>query len=160
MEISATAAWRQILTGSELPAGLTVRGNLWLTGRPALTALPAGLTVRGSLALTDCAALTALPDGLTVGGDLDLTDCPALAALPPGLRVGGSLYLTRCAGLDHLCVGTDARGYRFYRVKMRDGVHVVAGCRNFSAAQARAHWAEGTECRALAEKCLKGEDGQ
>ena len=152
-----TAARRQILTGSELPPGLRVDGDLDLTGCSALAALPPGLTVGGSLYLTDCAALAALPPGLTVGGGLDLTGCAGLTALPPDLRVGGSLYLRDCAALAHLCVGADSRGYRFFSVMMRDGVHVVAGCRNFTAAQARAHWPEGTECRELAEKCLKGD---
>ena len=52
----------------------------------------------------------------------------------------------------------DSRGYRFYRVPMADGIHVVAGCHNFTANEAREHWAQGTECRALAEKCLTGVD--
>ena len=122
-------------------------------------ALPAGLTVRGDLSLIDCPALTTLPAGLTVGGSLYLDDCPALTALPPGLTVGGSLVLVDCPGLDHLRVGTDARGYRFYAVPMRDGVRVIAGCRNYTPAEARAHWPEGTECRELAEKCIKKGDG-
>ena len=86
-----------------------------------------------------------------------LADCTGLTALPQGLTVEGRLDLWGCTGLTHLCVGADSRRYRFYRVAMRDGVHVVAGCRNFTAEQARAHWAEGTECRALAEACLRGE---
>ena len=117
--------------------------------------LPALRRIDGWAILRDYAH--ALPDGLTVGASLDLTGCTALTALPPGLTVGGSLYLTDCAALAHLCVGADSRGYRFYSVMMHDGVHVIAGCRNFTAAKARAHWAEGTECRALAEKCLKGD---
>ena len=120
-------------------------------------ALPQGLTVEGSLDLWGCTGLTALPQGLTVEGSLDLRGCTEMTALPEGLSVAGGLWLTSCAGLNHLSVGTDSRGYRFYRVKMRDGMHVIAGYRNFSAAQARAHWAEGTECRALAEACLRGE---
>ena len=79
-------------------------------------------------------------------------------ALPEGLTVKGNLYLNDCPAGESLSVGMDSRGYRFYRVPMADGIHVVAGCRNFTANEAREHWAQGTECRALAEKCLTGVD--
>ena len=118
-----------------------------------------GLTVRGWLSLRGCTALTALPDGLIVGGWLDLSGCKGLTALPRGLTVAGSLYLSGCTGLDRYCVGRDARDYAFYGVPMRDGAHVVAGCRNFTAAQALAHWGPGGEsdrpdCLALARQAI------
>ena len=70
-------------------------------------------------------------------------------------RGGHAEVLRALLGADHVYdAGADSRGYRFYRVKMRDGMHVIAGCRNFTAAQARAHWPEGTECRRLAEACI------
>ena len=80
-------------------------------------------------------------------------------ALPDGLSVGGWLYLRGCTGLDHYCVGRDARGYAFYGIPMRDGPHVVAGCRNFTGAQALAHGGPGGEsdrpdCLALAQKAI------
>ena len=96
----------------------------------------------------------ALPESLAVRGDLYLGGCTALTTLPAGLAVEGSLGLSGCPAGESLSVGMDSRGYRFYRVPMADGIHVVAGCRNFTAHEAREHWAQGTECRALAEKCL------
>ena len=124
-----------------------------------------GLTVRGALDLTGCTGLTALPDGLSVGGWLDLTGCMGLTALPPGLTVGASIDLRGCTGLDHYCVGRDARGYAFYGIPMRDGPHVVAGCRNFTAPQALAHWWAGgqsnrPDCLALAQKAIALAEGR
>ena len=137
MYITAQDFRRRLFAGDALPAGLTVSGDLDLQGCTELTTLPDGLAVTGDLDLRNCSALTALPDGLTVGGDLNLAECTALTALPPDLTVGGSLDLRGCAALAHLCVGADSRGYRFFSVMMHDGVHVIAGCRNFTAAQAR-----------------------
>ena len=150
---------RMTIAEFQAATGLTVRGWLSLRGCTALTALPPGLTVRGWLSLRGCTALTALPDGLIVGGWLDLSGCKGLTALPRGLTVAGSLYLSGCTGLDRYCVGRDARDYAFYGVPMRDGAHVVAGCRNFTAAQALAHWGPGGEsdrpdCLALARQAI------
>ena len=124
-----------------------------------------GLTVRGALYLRGCTGLTALPDGLSVGGWLNLSGCTGLTALPDGLSVGGSLDLRGCTGLDHYCVGRDARGYAFYGIPMRDGPHVVAGCRNFTAPQALAHWWAGgqsnrPDCLALAQKAIALAEGR
>ena len=150
---------RMTIAEFQAASGLTVRGALDLTGCTALTALPDGLSVGGWLDLTGCTGLTALPDGLSVGGWLDLTGCMGLTALPPGLTVGASIDLRGCTGLDHYCVGRDARGYAFYGIPMRDGPHVVAGCHNFTAAQALAHWGPGGEsdrpdCLALAKQAI------
>jgi len=100
-----------------------------------------------------------VPPGLIVGGWLDLSGCTALTALPPGLIVGGWLDLSGCTGLDRYCVGRDKRNYAFFGIPMRDGPHVVAGCRNFTGAQALAHWGPGGEsdspdCLALAQKAI------
>ena len=93
--------------------------------------------------------------GLSVGRSLYLCGCTALTALPDGLSVGESLYLNGCTALTNIFqVGADARGYEFCGVRLANGWRVIAGCRNFSPAEAREHWAEGTECRALAERVI------
>ncbi|MDD2775556.1 MAG: hypothetical protein PHU06_06345, partial [Gallionella sp.] len=94
--------------------------------------------------------ITALPDGLHVNGSLDLRGT-GITALPDGLHVGGSLDL-RGTGITP--VGQDKRGYEFFAVRLVSGPRVIADCRNFSPAEARAHWKEGSECRALAEACI------
>ena len=124
-----------------------------------------GLTVRGALDLTGCTGLTTLPPGLTVRGWLDLSGCTALTALPDGLSVGGSLYMRGCTGLDRYCAGTDTCGYAFYGMPMRDGPHVVAGCRNFTGEEALAHWGPGgqsnrPDCLALAQKAIALAEGR
>ena len=111
---------------------------------------------RALLRLSGCTGLTTLPEGLTVGdgATLDLSGCTGLTTLPEGLTVGdgATLYLS---GSGIPVAGRDARGYEFRRVVCNNGqVYVNAGCRHFTAEQARAHWPEGSECRALAEMCL------
>ena len=125
--------------------------------------LPALRRIDGWAILRDYAH--ALPDGLSVGGSLDLTGCTALTALPDDLTVGASLDLRGCTGLDHYCVGRDKRNYAFFGIPMRDGPHVVAGCRNFTGAQALAHWGPGGEsdrpdCLALAQKAIALAEGR
>ena len=142
-----------------LPPGLTVGGWLSLRDCMGLTALPDGLTVGASLDLRGCTALTALPPGLTVGGWLSLSGCTALTTLPPGLTVGGALDLSDCTGLDRYCVGRDKRNYAFFGIPMRDGPRVIAGCRNYTAARAIAHWGPGgksnrPDCLDLAKKAI------
>ena len=68
-----------------------------------------------------------------------------------GLIVSGSLDL---CGTKIKPIGQDRRGYEFFAVRLSNGPRVIAGCRNFSPEEARAHWKEGTECRELAEKCI------
>ena len=87
-------------------------------------------------------------------GSLDLFGCTGLTALPEGLIVGGSLDLSGCTGLAHLSVGKDARGYKWFGVRLTSGQRVIAGCRNFSPAEARKHWANRPEQLALAEKAI------
>jgi len=87
---------------------------------------------------------------LSVSGNLYLTGT-AITALPPNLYVGGSLYL-RGTGIPS--IGKDRRGYEFFAVRLATGPRVIAGCRNFSPTEARAHWVEGSQCRALAEQCI------
>ncbi len=108
-----------------------------------------GLSVGGSLDLSGT-KITALPDNLTVGGWLDLSGTKT-TALPDNLTVGSSLDLS---GTRIKPVGKDARGYEFFAVHLSNGPRVIAGCRNFSPDEAREHWEKGTECRALAEKCI------
>ena len=93
--------------------------------------------------------------GLSVGGSLYLDGCTALTSLPEGLSVGASIDLHGCTALTNIIRGgTDRRGYAFYGAHLRNGWRVLAGCRNFSAAQARRHWRKGKECRALAEEVI------
>jgi hypothetical protein len=95
-----------------------------------------GLQVQGSLDLrgTD---ITALPDGLSVGGSLDLSDCPNIKNV--------------------FRAGKDRRGYEFFGVRLANGWRVISGCRNFSPAEAREHWANNRECLALAERVIAAE---
>ena len=126
---------------------------LWINGRSYTVAefeLARGLHVGGWLDLHGT-GITALPEGLHVGGSLYLSGT-GITALPDGLHVGGGLDL-RGTGIEP--VGCDSRGYEFFPVRLANGPRVIAGCRNFSPAEARAHWAEGSECRALAEKCIE-----
>ena len=140
---------------TSLPEGLSVGGSLELGGCTALASLPDGLSVGASLFLNGCTALTSLPEGLSVGRSLDLRGCTALTSLPEGLSVGASIDLHGCTALTNIIRGgTDKRGYAFYGAHLRKGWRVLAGCRNFSAAQARRHWLAGSECRALAEQVI------
>lgn len=87
---------------------------------------------------------------LHVGGSLYLSGT-GITALPEGLHVGDWLFLS---GTGIKPIGKDKRGYEFFAVRIATGARVIAGCRNFSPAEARAHWKEGSECRALAEACI------
>lgn len=59
-------------------------------------------------------------------------------------------------GYEHAYhAGEDLRGYLFSALRLASGIRVIAGCRNFSVAEARAHWSKGTEQRDLAEKAIK-----
>ena len=72
------------------------------------------------------------PDNLSVGGSLDLRGM-AITALPDNLSVGGSLHLS---GTAITALYTSNHGYRLDRA----GSSYIAGCRNFTAAEALAHW--------------------
>lgn len=82
-----------------LPTGLTVKGQLYLSGNKNLKALPQGLKVEGSLWLDSCTGLTTLPENLEVTAIMNLSGCTGLTTLPRGLKVGGDLRLARCTGL-------------------------------------------------------------
>jgi hypothetical protein len=119
---------------------------------------PSDLHVDGSLYLTDCTRLTALPPGLHVDGLLYLHGCTGLTALPPDLYVGDLLDLYGCTGLTNIIrAGRDSRRHEFYGVRLANGWRVIAGCRNLSIQDARAHWGAGgksdrPDCLALVEK--------
>ena len=140
------------MTPAEFQAakGLSVGGGLSLVGCTGLASLPDGLSVGGSLYLTGCTGLASLPDGLSVGGALDLRGCTGLTALPEGLSVGVSLYLGGCTGLTNVCRPGSATGigdgvYETFGARLSNGVRVLRGCRNFSPAEAREHWAKKPE---------------
>ena len=101
---------KKLILAESSPDGLTVSGNLDLSGCSSLTALPHGLTVSGSFDLSGCAALTALPRGLIVSGYLDLSGCTSLTALPHGLTVSGELDLSGCTSLAALPDGLTVSG--------------------------------------------------
>ena len=121
-------------TTTALPNELTVGGNLYLINSKSLTALPRNLKVGGNLFLENCTSLTALGNNLKVGGGLDLTDCESLTSLPGDMKVRGNICLDGCTSLPALF--EDERHYRLYRIDRK----YVAGCRNFSAAEALEHW--------------------
>ena len=153
LHVSGSLYLRGCTVLTTLPDGLRVGGSLDLSGCTALTTV-SGLTVGESLNLSGCTALTALPDDLHIGGSLDLSGCTALTTVS-GLTVSGSLYLRGCTALRNIFrAGADARGYEFYGAQLANGWRILAGCRNFSPAEAREHWAEGTECRMLAERVI------
>ena len=113
------------------------------------------LTVRGGADLSGYTELTRLPDNLTVMGELYLDGCPGLTHLPDNLAVGRALILSNRTGLTNIYRGgRDERRYDFYGVKLKNGPRVIAGCRNFSAEEARRHWVENPECLALAEDVI------
>jgi hypothetical protein len=63
-----------------------------------------------------------------------------------------------CFGLQGY-VGTDSRGYSFHGIFAADGPRVIAGCRNYTAARAIAHWGPGgksnrPDCLDLAKKAI------
>ena len=97
--------------------------------------------------------------GLSVGGSLDLRGT-GITALPEGISVGGSLDLSGTGITNVYRAGSDRRGYEFIGARLRNGWRVLAGCRNFSPADALAHWAHNPECLALAQRVIEaGERG-
>jgi hypothetical protein len=79
-------------------------------------------------------------------------------ATSKNLTVGGSLYLSGCTGLTNIYrAGLDSRGYEFFGARLSNGPRVLAGCRNYSVGEARAHWGPGRvsnrgDCLALVER--------
>ena len=47
-----------------------------------------------------------------------------------------------------ICAGTDPRGYRFVGIAHPDGPRIAAGCRWFTVAEARDHWANNRDALA------------
>ena len=60
-----------------------------------------------------------------------------------GAYLGGA-YLRDADLVD---AGQDIRGYRFVGY-WREGLRIVAGCRDYTIEEARAHWAGNAECAA------------
>jgi hypothetical protein len=84
-----------------------------------------------------------------------LDNCPGVTALPD-LPAATTVWLDNCPGVS---AGKDSRGYWFAPVKARGRWRIIAGCRNYSIAEARAHWGPSGEsdrpdCLALVEKCV------
>ncbi len=104
--IDAYEEWHPL---DKLPEGLTINGNLYLSGT-GITSLPRRLTVTGRLDLRGT-EITELPDMLTVDGSLILGEFiktlprnlnikgsinaynAPLMTIPEDLKVGGDLYL-------------------------------------------------------------------
>jgi hypothetical protein len=133
------------------PAIATVVRVLNCAGLSALPDLPNATVVW----VDNCAGLSALPD-LPNATDVWVLNCAGLSALPdlPNATV---VWVLNCAGLSALYAGKDSRNYQFYAVKIRGLWRVVAGCRNLSFDDARAHWGPGgvsnrPDCLALVEK--------
>lgn len=91
---------------------------------------------------------------------VEVSNCPSLTALPE-LPAATRVEVSNCPGLvdgPHVIVGGfDDRKYQFLGLLKGGDWLVVAGCRNFTLAQARRHWAVGgpsdrADCRALVEK--------
>ena len=99
----------------------------------------------GSLDLSGCGlAGVALPQH--VGGSLDLSGCD-LAGVTLPQHVGRSLDLRGCWNNPWPLLAS-ADEYELYAVPVA-GTRYIAGCRNFSRAEALAHWAERTDPRAV-----------
>jgi hypothetical protein len=80
----------------------------------------------------NCPGLTALPD-LPAATHVDVYDCLGLIRIGD-LPVATSVDVWNCPGLAALY--HDPRGYALIRI----GDRYFAGCRNFTAAEAIAHW--------------------
>ncbi len=72
-------------------------------------------------------------------------------AILEAVSCGANLSDADLSGANLIDAGQDARGYRFVGA-FRDGVRVLAGCRDFSVAEAKDHWAANPE--ALAKVAL------
>jgi len=95
-----------------------------------------------------CTALTELK--ADAAKYVDASGCTALTELKtrPDAKIKNEPYIFG---------GIDSRGYLFEAVLVRDQWRVIAGCRNYSIADARKHWGPGGEsdrpdCLAFVEK--------
>ena len=100
----------KLFNNEHLPAGIVVKGSLYLRGYAFKTHLPEGLVVKGFLELSGCTSLTRLPAGLVINGWLSLRGCTSLTHLPEGLVVNGWLSLRECTSLTHLPAGLVVKG--------------------------------------------------
>ena len=130
-----------------------IDGDAYLRGYghalPALTSIGGGAYLRGYGHV--------LPALTSIGIWADLRGYGH--ALPALTSIGGWAYLR---GYGHLSswigyVGDDARGYSFWADLLHGRVR--GGCRNFTPAEALAHWGPGGEsdrpnCLALAKKAI------
>jgi len=160
------------LTSLDVPAAAYVFAN----GCTALTSLSAPAATR--VDASGCAALTSLD--VPAATIVDASDCTALTSL--SVPAATYVYARGCTALTSLDVpaatavyargctaltsatpdapfyaGADSRGYGFLGLTTELGRRVFAGCRNFTLAQACAHWGpEGEsnrpDCLALVEK--------
>jgi hypothetical protein len=138
-----------IYTGvTKLPKKLRVCGSLEIS-RTSITELPKDLYVEGSVFL-HASSVTKLPENMHVCANLYLGQTE-ITELPRSLYVGKMVDLHYSKIKP---IGVDERGHKFFPVHLANGPRVIAACRNFSPAEARAHWPEGTECRMLAERCI------
>jgi hypothetical protein len=121
-------------------------------GISALPELPAATDVR----VDNCPGISALPE-LPAATYVRVYNCPGISALPE-LPAATDVRVDNCPGISNVIrAGKDSRGYEFIGMKLRGQWRVTAGCRNFSLAEARAHWGRpgrstNPECLALAEK--------
>ena len=72
----------ELLTLSELPSNLYVKGNLDLWNCKQLTTLPSKLKIGGNLKLWNCEEMTRLPGDLIVEGDLLIHDSAGCRRMP------------------------------------------------------------------------------
>ena len=78
----------------------------------------------------------------------------SLAELIKRPEAATDVWVENCPGLTP--GGKDSRGYQFIGVKIRGQWRIIAGCRNFSLADARSHWGRDglrgrPDCLALVE---------
>jgi hypothetical protein len=97
----------------------------------------------------NCPGLTALPD-LPAATDVSVMNCPGLTALPD-LPAATYVRVEDCPGLTALYVGTH-RGFQAYAVFIRGAWRVVAGCRNLTFDEAKAHWRSDPAALAIVGK--------
>ena len=64
---------------------------------------------------------------------------------------GANLWGTDLRGTCLIDGGDDPRGYRFVGLDTADGRRVLAGCRDYSLAEAREHWANNPDALACVE---------
>lgn len=83
-----------------------------------LSQLPEGLTVKGDLYLESCNSLKALPASLKVEGNLVISEANKLAVLPEGMEIGGKIRLN----LYNTLLETLPKGYSWKSISITYGV--------------------------------------